>query len=65
MYYLRTRPAADAIKFTVDQQLLNAYKMKHDEPVAAGSANTSLEIEHEEEEPFVCRKEEGCWSCGS
>lgn len=28
MYYLRTRPKADAIKFTVDQELINADKQK-------------------------------------
>ena len=37
MYYLRTRAAADAIKFTVDQQKLSA-KNKKDDAVAAAPA---------------------------
>ncbi len=28
MYYLRTKPASDAIKFTLDKQLLNDNPMK-------------------------------------
>lgn len=28
MYYLRTRPAANAIQFTVDQQVVMAAKLK-------------------------------------
>ena len=49
MYYLRTRAAADAIKFTVDQQALAA-KAKQD---AAGDA------------PPTQQQPEECLSCGA
>jgi len=59
MYYLRTRPAADAIKFTVDQQalLIPSRKAKETEPEAGPS-------ELKEDSSF-CTMKEGCLSCGS
>jgi ribonucleoside-diphosphate reductase alpha chain len=51
MYYLRTTPAADALKFGLDiKQNENTPKIKPKE---------------EEEEVFVCRMEKGCVVCGS
>jgi ribonucleoside-diphosphate reductase subunit M1 len=52
MYYLRTRPAVDAIQFTVDhQQLFN---------------QSPLDEKHEKEkEKEACTMKEGCISCGS
>ena len=55
MYYLRTRPAADAIKFTVDQEALQ----RRDARAAEAAAK------EEEMEGMVCTMEEGCISCGS
>ncbi len=63
MYYLRTQAAADAIQFTVDQQLLTQSETKDEvkEPV-----------QDKEEEPIVCllrrpgmSPEEECLVCGS
>ncbi len=39
MYYLRTRPAADAIKFTVDQTTLPERKPTEEEKLACSRAN--------------------------
>lgn len=50
-YYLRTRAAADAIKFTVDQEALNA-KAKR---------NAQASAEEKEEPP----QEEECLACGA
>jgi ribonucleoside-diphosphate reductase subunit M1 len=51
MYYLRTTPAADALKFGLDiKQNENTPKIKPKD---------------EEEEVFVCRMEKGCVVCGS
>jgi len=57
MYYLRTRPAAEAIKFTVDQTALKASRAKE---VAVEEVPVV-----EEETAFYCTKEAGCISCGS
>ena len=53
MYYLRTRAAADAIPFTVDQQMLR----KDEEQLK----------EQEKQEKMLCLKEQddGCLSCSS
>merc|ERR1712228_876617 len=45
MYYLRTRPKADAIKFTVDQEQLDAKKKKNE---------TIVNIEEEEDICLNC-----------
>eukprot|EP01137_Pigoraptor_chileana_P012012 Opistho-2@63778 len=53
MYYLRTRPAANAIQFTVDQTKL------------ASSNRTKEEIEKENEAAMLCslQNKEACMSC--
>jgi ribonucleotide reductase alpha subunit len=63
MYYLRTRPAADAIKFTVDAQALN----KHSQTIAteATSSPPTTPQQTPSEESFVCKKEADCFSCSS
>ncbi len=43
MYYLRTRAAADAIKFTVDQQALAKNRAKAAAAAAATAATAALE----------------------
>lgn len=56
MYYLRTRPAVDAIKFTVDQQSLKA----------ANAAATPASAQ-QNEEAMMCslNNPEGCLMCSS
>jgi len=66
MYYLRTRPAAEAIKFTVDTQQLN----KTTQPVPTEAApvapsSPAPQQAPEKEEAFVCRKEADCWVCSA
>ncbi|KAJ3191569.1 Ribonucleoside-diphosphate reductase large subunit, partial [Irineochytrium annulatum] len=46
MYYLRTRPAADAIKFTVDTQLLKKEKQSEAEAKARSEAALMCSIEN-------------------
>ena len=57
MYYLRTRAACDAIKFTVDQQALSA-KSKQDEAAAQNKENGPVQCSQPKEE-------EPCLSCGA
>eukprot|EP00316_Scyphosphaera_apsteinii_P008057 CAMPEP_0119310340 /NCGR_PEP_ID=MMETSP1333-20130426/18895_1 /TAXON_ID=418940 /ORGANISM="Scyphosphaera apsteinii, Strain RCC1455" /LENGTH=786 /DNA_ID=CAMNT_0007314509 /DNA_START=39 /DNA_END=2399 /DNA_ORIENTATION=+ len=52
MYYLRTRAAADAIKFTVDQQSLKA---KNDRDSATTTSRSNEEMQNNEE----------CLACGA
>lgn len=49
MYYLRTRPAVNAIQFTIDQEKMAKEKMAKEEI----------------KDDFVCINEEGCTMCGS
>ena len=76
MYYLRTRPAVDAIKFTVDTQAIVAKKEDVAAPASvlaspAKSPAKKMPIQEEvpstpeEDLPMVCRREEGCFVCGS
>ena len=80
MYYLRTRPAAEAIKFTVDQQKLKARtdspaKLPNGTSTIAANGTTSpvpapaaLQPAAEPEpeaDGEMCRMEEGCLVCGS
>lgn len=62
MYYLRTKAATDAIKFTVDKKYKNA-------PVAAPEApqKSVLEMTDEEQAAMACSIENGedCEMCGS
>jgi len=56
MYYLRTKPKADAIQFTVDQtSLANSRKVENDEVLKEPSAKQVYEYE----------KEEVCESCSA
>ncbi|CAK7346753.1 unnamed protein product [Dovyalis caffra] len=56
MYYLRTRAAADAIKFTVDTTVLNN-----------GNANKAEDDVNADIARFVCslQDQDGCMACGS
>lgn len=81
MYYLRTRAAADAIKFTVDVSALKSTRVaaaaKADAAAAvagaeaAAAAEASRPLTHEEREAqlaaMVCSLEnkDACISCGS
>jgi len=73
MYYLRTRPAVDAIKFTVDQNLLkNLAPTPKNEAVTSPvkspsiSRQTSLQTASSPAEaPLYCTRESGCEVCGS
>jgi ribonucleotide reductase alpha subunit len=47
MYYLRTKPAADAIKFTIDPKLTK--KDKHQSPIKMMSPKAKLKLAHPEE----------------
>jgi len=62
MYYLRTRPAVDAIQFTVDQLSIQA-RIKSSSKPGTPSKNkptTPIEIVGE-----VCTFKDGCLTCGS
>jgi ribonucleoside-diphosphate reductase alpha chain len=75
MYYLRTRPAVNAIQFTVDKKAID------DEPLevccpcgsspckgcAIKPVRTALlePVPKKEVEEFACTMEEGCFACGS
>src|SRR6185369_6749150 len=79
MYYLRSKSAADAIKFTVDQSFLKAQKVMNGAvsvnnvtptPVEAGSslATAALSISKEEAyEQMACSLDDpdSCLACGS
>ena len=54
IYYLRTKPAADPIKFTVDQQYL---KMNKSEDAEVKS--------NDSDDDLFCNMDDGCVSCGS
>lgn len=57
MYYLRTRPKADAIKFTVNQEQLMAERVEKMK-LAAGKENKNLSQEVDDDD-------EVCLSCGA
>jgi len=70
MYYLRTRPAVDAIKFTVDQQtLMTQTSTTTTTPSISTEDKTAPKSpvlkKQKIEDGEVCRKEEGCFVCGS
>ncbi len=64
MYYLRTKPAANALQFTVDKS-----KLKNITPLKNGNANKNGSITQEEEEEamLVCSRENGdaCMMCSA
>ncbi|CAN6443850.1 unnamed protein product [Victoria cruziana] len=55
MYYLRSRPAADAIKFTVDASMLKDKQTVEDEDIETKMAQMVCSLENREE----------CMACGS
>ncbi len=59
MYYLRTKAAADAIKFTVDTQALKETPVQEEAKVAVAVENGINEISCSLDNP------EGCEACGS
>jgi ribonucleoside-diphosphate reductase subunit M1 len=73
LYYLRTRAAADAIKFTVDQQTLKKNQAKKadsgaETPVGKENVKVATTIEKERElAAMVCSltNKEECMMCGS
>lgn len=62
MYYLRTRPAANAIQFTVDQTVVQKVKEKRQ----AGAEMTKEEKEYEEA-ALACsmQNREACVMCSA
>ena len=73
MYYLRTRPKADAIQFTVDQkQLAESRKSEAEadgaeQPIAKGASPTKKAPSPMKEKaaPLQPQEEETCLSCGA
>ncbi len=78
MYYLRSKSAADAIKFTVDQTILNEVKTEKEETEMVGKKRKQQEESVFETELLEQRRKklsddiscsldnrEGCDSCGS
>lgn len=76
MYYLRSRPAADAIQFTVDQSMLQQQQPADHTINENNRKRKNAPIEMEVEQEFkkqkqsqenldACRMEEGCLVCGS
>ena len=59
IYYLRTKAAADPIKFTVDQQYINMSK----ESTAA--VNEKPKVNAEGDDLFCDLDDEDCVACGS
>lgn len=56
MYYLRTKPAVNAIQFTVDMQKMN--KQKADDSIYDTNKKTDNSLVKD-----ICTMEEGCLSC--
>jgi len=77
MYYLRTRPAVDAIKFTIDPNTMkqvNSVKESANMAAASAQAPVPTEVPKVQEEKNtvtsvtegdVCTMKEGCLMCGS
>lgn len=61
-YYLRTRPAADAIKFTVDKQQHTPSEKTLAAPSSPQQADADGGMAQYGE---VCTMQDGCLSCGS
>lgn len=67
MYYLRTRPAADAIKFTVDQTAIKNL-IEVEEELSSATANMNIENSQGSSQlqkaiPMCMINNEGCLSC--
>jgi len=80
MYYLRTRPAVNAIQFTVDKEKIDQSMIQNKEKIGSPikiiyeSDNKIILKDHnnirfvykEKEEPvIVCNNEDDCSMCGS
>jgi ribonucleoside-diphosphate reductase alpha subunit len=70
LYYLRSKPAKEAVKVTVDPTLQKEAELQRAQSMAgAAAAEEEQEVQEEQEEQnydgWVCRMEEGCLSCGS
>jgi len=67
MYYLRTRPKADAIKFTVDQEQLIAEKMKHQNLNDLTNKENSKDLPQDpvKRQSANTKEDELCLSCGA
>jgi len=61
MYYLRSRPAVQAIQFTVDQTLL-AESDSSSVPIPVKSQE-NLTLQRPDKENFICYRNEGCVMC--
>ena len=63
MYYLRTRPAANAIQFTVDQTVVQQVKNKKDQ----GSGEMTKEEKDYQEAALACsiQNREACVMCSA
>jgi len=62
MYYLRTKPAAQAIQFTVDPKVLVQKQLQQQRNNAVDEEETAGKIP---KKVWVCKKEEGCFMCSS
>jgi ribonucleoside-diphosphate reductase alpha chain len=70
MYYLRTKAAADAIKFTVDQHALtqpNVQVLGNEDALLVERGQTQLLSLEEQQDQLSCSLDnpEGCEACGS
>ena len=62
MYYLRTKPAANALQFTVDKS-----KLQNVTPVKNGNIEKNGVVKEEEDAMLVCSRENGdaCMMCSA
>ena len=65
MYYLRSRPAVDAIKFTVDMKKIKDGVKATDDAAAAALAKASGPGIKMNEKDDAEEEDEGCIACGS
>ena len=67
MYYLRTRPAANAIQFTVDTKAVNEARSKQQQQNTAENKENVRGKKEEEEEAMLCslNNREACLMCSS
>ena len=63
-YYLRTRPAVEAIQFTVDKKVIDKAKAGNENGNAAVNSSSSF-FGESTTESSACSMEEGCLTCGS
>lgn len=65
MYYLRTKPASNALQFTVDKQKLKVNSTSNDDEKSSVDTKSALLTREEEEARMVCSREnaEACMMC--